>query len=163
MRDIKTDTFSCDTNAGFPSANVTAFTVYALIVVWHLAKTVLPRSFHFLIIDKYLLVYATVLLLSGFVWLTRLYFLYEFLHQCLMASVMGFVVLELLIRFSMSLLTAGKLKALILVVVFSLVPIAAYYVMLYLDEDPFWSVRMVREGVFVLNKPNFVRNVTEKE
>ncbi|XP_065356361.1 glucose-6-phosphatase 2 [Calliphora vicina] len=141
FKDIQIDPFSCDTSAGFPSTHAAAFTTFVFVLVWRLVKSILS-SFDFMLYDKYLLIYAIASLLSAALWFSRLYFLFEFLHQCILGSLFAVGLIHIFNRFSTSLLSLRKLKAVLVVFGLASLPISAYFGMLYMDVDPFWSVRM---------------------
>ncbi|KAM7351473.1 glucose-6-Phosphatase [Cochliomyia hominivorax] len=138
---INIPAYSCDTSAGFPSTHAVAFTTFVCILVWRFVKSFLS-SYDFVLYDKFLLIYAICSLISFVLWFSRLYFLYEFLHQCVMGSIIAVALLHVINRFSKFLLNLGKLKALMMVIGFGSIPISAYFTMLYMNIDPFWSVRM---------------------
>ncbi|XP_037809509.1 glucose-6-phosphatase [Lucilia sericata] len=140
FNDITIDPFSCDTSAGFPSTHAVAFTTFVFIVVWRFVTSFLS-SYEFVVYDKYLLIYAIASSISTVMWFSRLYFLYEFLHQCIVGSLFAVLMIHILRRYSLSLLSFGKVKAMLLVIVLGCIPISAYFGMLHWDVDPFWCVR----------------------
>lgn len=145
--DIKIDAYTCDTSSGFPSTHAVAFTTFVCILVWRFVKSFLS-SYDFVLYDKYLLIYAICSLLSAILWFSRLYFLYEFLHQCIVGSFFAVAMIHVFNGYAKGLLNLGKLKAILVVMGLGLIPISVYFAMLYLDIDPFWSVRMASFFIF---------------
>lgn len=142
MNGVNYDLQSCETSGGFPSSHVMAFTVFAFVLIWRFVKFITNRM-NFLSYDKHMLTYAIVLALSTLLWISRLYFFNEFLHQCILTSWLAIALLFVIKRLSNILLHLSKFEAFLLVIFYGLVPISVYFAMLFMDMDPFWSVRMV--------------------
>lgn len=119
-----------------------AFTGFVYVLVWRFVKY-LTTKLAFQLCDNHMLTRAIVLALSASLCISRLYFFHELLHQCILGSLLAIGVLYLTRCCSNSLLHLSKLEAFLLVIFYGFVPISAYFAMLFMDVDPFWSVRMV--------------------
>ncbi|XP_013108898.1 glucose-6-phosphatase 2 [Stomoxys calcitrans] len=141
FKGFNTGANTCDTSAGFPSSHSVTFTAFAFIFFhWLLLK--LGRQCHMSKVEKCVLTHAMVSLPLILLWCGRLYFLTEFLHQCIGGSILAMAGIHFLNRNTAVLLKFSKLCAVMFVVAAGMLPLGIYFAMLHLDEDPHWSVRM---------------------
>ncbi|XP_073821922.1 glucose-6-Phosphatase [Musca autumnalis] len=133
---------TCDTSAGFPSSHAITFTAFAFIFFhWLLVK--LNKRCDMSNFEKYIWVLGFVSLPLGILWTARLYFLTEFLHQCIAGSLLALFGVHLFNHYSSHLLKLKKWSTVLLVLLLGVVPVGVYFAMIYLvDMDPHWSVRM---------------------
>ncbi|XP_005191248.1 glucose-6-phosphatase 2 [Musca domestica] len=142
FRGFNLDANTCDTSAGFPSSHAVTFTTFAFILFhWLLVK--LGKCCNMSNFEKYILIYGFVSLPLGLLWTGRLYFLTEFLHQCIGGSLFALLGVHFFNRYSALLLKLHKWSTVVWVMVLGMLPAAVYFAMIYLvDMDPHWSVRM---------------------
>lgn len=133
---------TCDTSAGFPSSHTVAFTAFAFVFL-HTVISKLGNNCYLRVGEKYFMTHALFSLPLCYLWCSRLYFLTEFLHQCIGGYIIAIVGLHLIHRKTPIVLRWKKLRTCLMVSVFGSLTVAVYFAMLYVDVDPHWSVRMV--------------------
>ncbi|KAL9876213.1 glucose-6-Phosphatase isoform 1-T1 [Glossina fuscipes fuscipes] len=132
---------TCETSAGFPSAHSTVFTVFVHLF---LGPSMSYISHQFKMDQRCLKLISSFLwiVFSSLMWLSRMYLLAEFLHQCILGSLIAFLFLHFFNRHSSFFYALNRRWLVTGVLCCSSIPVTAYFSMLSMHVDPHWSVRM---------------------
>ncbi|XP_030377838.1 glucose-6-phosphatase [Scaptodrosophila lebanonensis] len=132
---------SCETSGGMPCTHSMSFTVFMLILISYLFvychqrfKCWRPNTWR-------IIAYSVITGCVCCVWLSRLYFATEFLHQCVLGSYFGVRAMNSFEKHTDYLYSRPRAWSVLVIVLLGCVAIAVYFVKLHLGVDPHWSVR----------------------
>lgn len=87
--------------------------------------------------------YAIFVTVLGVIWISSLYLLTEFLHQCLLTTLLTWFFLQKLEKLFPLIRTWKRKWVIISLLGIGCIPISIYIGKLNMEIDPHWSVRMV--------------------
>uniref|UniRef100_A0A1A9X487 Phosphatidic acid phosphatase type 2/haloperoxidase domain-containing protein n=1 Tax=Glossina brevipalpis TaxID=37001 RepID=A0A1A9X487_9MUSC len=152
LKDLQQYPPTCETSAGFPSAHSTVFTAFVHLLL----VSSLSYISHQFKMGQRCLNFLSIFF-SSLMWLTRIYLLAEFLHQCILGSLMALVLLHFFDRYSSFFYTLSRKWTVTGVLCCSIMAITAYFSMLNMHIDPHWSVRMAFKWC---EDPRYLRHET---
>lgn len=126
----------CETSSGFPTTTILLSMALAYVVLD------LPNHRVFSKLEK-CMKYSMFITVLGLVWLGSLYLMTEFLHQCVLTTLITWIMLEKLEKIYPLLRNMKRRWFIAAIVGIACLPFSVYVGKLKMGIDPHWSVRMV--------------------
>lgn len=141
---LESHQLSCETSGGLPCAHSMIFTVFVLILASFFFVHCWNRFRSWRSPVWRCLAYPVIVSSVVCMWLSRLYFATEFLHQCVLGSYFGIRVLNAFEGNVKYLYSRSRLFLVTGVCALGAFALAVYFIKLRFDLDPHYSVRQVR-------------------
>ncbi|KAH8283512.1 hypothetical protein KR018_004635 [Drosophila ironensis] len=138
---LESHDLSCETSGGLPCAHSMSLTVFVLILVSFLFVHIWQRCVHWRSSIWRCFLYPLTVGIVVCMWLSRLYFATEFLHQCVLGSYFGIRALSAFESNLKYVYSRGRRSSVILVGILGGLAVAVYFIKQQLEIDPHWSVR----------------------